>query len=399
MKEHLFTKDYCAIVTANFLLYFGFWLLIPVLPMYLSETYDCSLGTAGIIISCYTLSALAMRPFSGYLFDSFSRKPLYIIGYTVFVLIFLGYWAAGAIVVFALLRIVHGAAFGTVTVGGYTIVVDIMPKSRRGEGLGYYGMANNMAMAIGPMTGLAIHNSGAGYATLFLCGLGVCGLGLAMGSIVKTPVDIPIKRQPFKLKQMLLKNGIPAGIALLLLSIPYGMTTNYIALYAKSIGLEVNTGIFFTLTATGMAVSRILAGKLVDRGYITEIIQNGFYGVIASFTAIALLEPLNASNPTAGRLLFYIIPIVMGISFGVMFPAYNSVFVNLAPKSQRGTATSTYLTSWDTGLGLGIVLGGSIAQKTSFSTAYLFGTLMAIIAAVYFKIKVTPDYKRDQLTE
>ena len=390
MKEHLFTKDYCAIVTANFLLYFGFWLLIPVLPIYLSETYDCSLGMAGIIISCYTLSALGMRPFSGYLFDSYSRKPLYIIGYTVFVLIFLGYWAASAIVVFALLCIVHAAAFGTVTVGGYTIVVDIMPKSRRGEGLGYYGMANNMAMAIGPMTGLAIHNSGAGYTTLFLCGLGVCGLGLTMGSTVKTPTDTPIRRQPFKLKQMLLKKGIPAGIALLLLSIPYGMTTNYIALYAKSIGLEVNTGIFFTLTAIGMAVSRILAGKLVDRGYITEIIQNGFYGVIASFTAIALLEPLNASNPTAGKLLFYIIPIVMGISFGVMFPAYNSVFVNLAPKSQRGTATSTYLTSWDIGLGLGIVLGGSIAQKTSFSTAYLFGSLMAIIAAVYFKVKVTP---------
>ena len=89
----------------------------------------------------------------------------------------------------------------------------------------------------------------------------------------------------------------------------------------------------------------------------------------------------------------------MGIGFGVMFPAYNSVFVNLAPKSQRGTATSTYLTSWDMGLGLGIVLGGSIAQKYSFSTAYLSGALMAVIAAIYFKVKVTPCYHRDKVTE
>ncbi len=399
MKEPLFTKDYCAIVAANFLLYFGFWLLIPILPMYLSEVYQCSLGTAGILISCYTLSALCMRPFSGYLFDSFSRKPIYITGYALFVAVFFGYITVKAIGLFALLRIVHGIAFGIVTVGGYTIVVDIMPKSKRGEGLGYYGMANNMAMAVGPMTGLLIHNHGVGYTTLFLFGLAFCGLGLIMGSIVKTPAETATKRQPFKLKQMLLRNGIPAGIALLLLSVPYGMTTNYIALYAKSIGLEVNTGIFFTLTATGMAVSRILAGKLVDRGYITEIIQNGFYGVITSFTAIALLAPLKAYSATMSEALFYCIPIVMGIGFGVMFPAYNSVFVNLAPKSQRGTATSTYLTSWDMGLGLGIVLGGSIAQKYSFSTAYLSGALMAVIAAIYFKVKVTPCYHRDKVTE
>lgn len=399
MKEHLFTKDYCAIVAANFLLYFGFWLLLPVLPMYMAETYGCDLGTAGIIISCYTISALCMRPFCGYLYDSFSRKPLYITGYAIFVLIFIGYWLSASIPLFSGLRALHGVAFGIVTVGGYTIVVDIMPKSRRGEGLGYYGMANNMAMAIGPMTGLFIHNSGAGYTALFMCGLLMCGVGFVMGSIVKPAVGTTTQREPFKFKNIILKNGIPAGIALLLLSIPYGMTTNYIALYAKGINLNVGTGFFFTLTAMGMAVSRILAGKLVDKGYITEIIQNGFYGVIASFTAIALLSTINSNYPTVGVTIFYIIPIVMGISFGVMFPAYNSVFVNLATKNQRGTATSTYLTSWDIGLGLGIVLGGSIAQHFSFSHAYFFGTLMAIVAAILFKIKVTPQYHRDKIVE
>ncbi len=399
MKEQLFTKDYCAIVAANFLLYFGFWLLIPVLPIYMSETYGCNLGTAGIIISCYTLSALCMRPFSGYLFDSYSRKPIYIIGYTIFVLIFCGYWLSKALLLFAVLRAIHGLSFGLVTVGGNTMVVDLMPLSRRGEGLGYYGMANNMAMAVGPMTGLFIHNNGASYSTLFICGLLVCGFGLFMGSLVKIPYVQSAKRPPFKLKQIVLRKGIPAGIALLLLSIPYGMTTNYIAIYSKSIGLNVETGFFFTLTAAGMAFARIMAGKLVDKGYITEIIQNGFYGVIVSFIAIASLSTVQAFSPNFGIALFYIIPIVMGLSFGVMFPAYNSVFVNLATKKQRGTATSTYLTSWDIGLGLGIVFGGSIAQNFSFSTAYSFGTVMAVIAAILFKIKVTPQYNRDKVVE
>lgn len=395
MKERLLTKDYCSIVAANFLLYFGFWLMIPILPMYLKSTFECGTGLAGLIISCYTLTALCMRPFSGYLFDTFSRKPLYIIGYLLFVTVFAGYQVAGSIALFTCLRAIHGLAFGLVTVGGNTMVVDIMPQSRRGEGLGYYGMANNMAMAIGPMVGITIYNNSHNFPAIFTTGLVICGFGLLMGSLFKTPYSPPLQREPFKLKKIILVKGIPAGIALLLLSIPYGMTTNYIAIYAQQIGLLTGVSFFFTLTAFGMAIARILAGKLVDKGYITEIIQNGFYGVIASFVAIAMLGQISDYSSSLGMVIFYIIPIVMGLSFGVMFPAYNSVFVNLAPASQRGVATSTYLTSWDIGLGLGIVFGGQIAQMFNFSCAYLFGTTMSVVAAILFKFWVTPEYKKN----
>ena len=76
MKDRLVTPSYCFILAANFLLYFGFWLLIPVLPFYLSEVFSTSNSTIGIILSCYTVAALCIRPFSGYLLDSFARKPL-----------------------------------------------------------------------------------------------------------------------------------------------------------------------------------------------------------------------------------------------------------------------------------------------------------------------------------
>lgn len=398
MKDKLLTKDYCALVMANFLLYYGFWLLIPILPMYLtSEAFNCSKDTAGLIISIYTISALIIRPISGYIYDNCKRKPLYIIGYLIFVSVFVGYLSTEAIAIFALLRLLHGFSFGLVTVGGNTIVVDVMPQSRRGEGLGYYGMANNMAMAIGPMTGLILHNNGASYNTIFCCALSVCSIGLIMGSMVHTSYQPPQNRASFKISQIILAKGIPAGLALLLLSIPYGMTTNYIAIYAKEIGLNVETGLFFTITAFGMAIARIIAGKWVDKGYITEIIEYGFIGVISSFIAISLLKNIAEANNTLGIIIFFCIPLVMGISFGVMFPAYNSIFVNLAPKESRGAATSTYLTSWDIGLALGIVLGGYLANHFSFSVAYSVGTTTSILAAVYFKIKVTPHYNANKL--
>ena len=170
-KERLITRSYCCILAANFLLFFGFWLLMPVLPFYLSEVFEADKTAIGMVLSCYTVAALCIRPFSGYLLDTFARKPLYLLAYFIFMSLFGGYILAGTLTLFILLRIVHGFSFGMVTVSGNTIVIDIMPSSRRGEGLGYYGLTNNMAMSIGPMTGLFLHDAGASYPLIFSCSL------------------------------------------------------------------------------------------------------------------------------------------------------------------------------------------------------------------------------------
>lgn len=277
MKDRLVTPSYLLIIAANFLQFFGFWLLIPVLPFYLQEVFEADKTSIGAILSCYTIAALCIRPFSGYLLDSFARKPLYLFAYFFFTAMFGGYLLAGTLTLFILFRIIHGFSFGMVTVSGNTIVIDIMPSSRRGEGLGYYGLANNIAMSIGPMTGLFLHDAGVGYTLIFCCSLLAGIIGLTCAWLVKTPYKPPIKREPISLDRFILLKGIPAGISLLLLSIPYGMTTNYVAMYAKQIGITSSTGFFFTLMAIGMAVSRLFSGKLVDKGKITQVIAFGLY--------------------------------------------------------------------------------------------------------------------------
>lgn len=396
-KERLFTKSYCCLLSANFLLYFGFWLLTPILPIYLTEAFNSGTSVAGIIISCYTVSGMFIRPFSGYLLDTFARKPLYMTAYFIFVAMFAGYLVAGYLMIFAMIRIVHGLAYGMVTVGGNTLVIDIMPSARRGEGLGYYGLSNNMAMATGPMIGLFMHNNGINFKTIFGAGLCFCIIGFLMATMVNTPYKAPVKRPPISLDRFLLLKGIPGGIALLLLSIPYGMTTNYIAMYARECGITTETGFFFTLTAIGMAVSRIMAGKVVDKGYVTEIISAGFYGVVLCFIGIGSLAWVCSENILLGTTLFYVIPLILGISFGIMFPAYNTLFVNLASNNQRGTATSTYLTSWDLGLGLGIVLGGHWAETSGFSTAYFIGAGLAFVSAIFFNLYAAPHFQKNRV--
>ena len=397
MKERLATPSYILIIAANFLQFFGFWLLIPVLPFYLQEVFGADKTSIGAILSCYTVAALCMRPFSGYLLDTFSRKPLYLLAYFFFTAMFGGYMLAGTLSLFILFRIIHGFSFGMVTVSGNTIVIDIMPSSRRGEGLGYYGLANNIAMSIGPMTGLFLHDAAVGYTFIFSCSLGACLIGFLCAYLVKTPAKPPVKRPPISLDRFILLKGIPAGISLLLLSIPYGMTTNYVAMYAKQIGITSSTGFFFTLMAIGMAVSRLFSGKLVDKGKITQVIQAGLYLVCFCFFGLSACGWTIRWDLEATTFFFFAISLLLGIGFGTMFPAYNTLFVNLASNNQRGTATSTYLTSWDVGIGIGMVAGGYIAEISTFRMAYLSGAILTIVSLFYFYRTVAPHFHRNKL--
>jgi MFS family permease len=111
-NDKLISGSFCFILTANFLLYFGFYLLMPVLPFYLMDVFHTQHGVVGLILSSYTIAALTIRPFSGYLVDTLSRKPLYILAYFVFTSIFAGYLIAGAVTVFTLFRVMHGLSFG-----------------------------------------------------------------------------------------------------------------------------------------------------------------------------------------------------------------------------------------------------------------------------------------------
>lgn len=397
MKDKLVTSSYCFILAANFLLYFGFWLLIPVLPFYLSEVFSAGNSTIGIILSCYTVAALCIRPFSGYFLDSFARKPLYLMAYFIFMTMFAGYIIAGSLTLFIMFRIIQGVSFGMVTVGGNTVVIDIMPSSRRGEGLGYYGLSNNIAMAVGPMSGLFLHDAGMSFTTIFCCSLGSCMAGFVCASLVKTPYKPPVRREPISLDRFILLKGIPAGISLLLLSIPYGMTTNYVAMYAKQIGINATTGFFFTFMAIGMAISRIFSGKIVDRGKITQVISAGLHLVVFSFFLLSACVYLISWNNMVCTIVFFSVALLLGVGFGIMFPAYNTLFVNLAPNSQRGTATSTYLTSWDVGIGIGMLTGGYIAEVSTFDKAYLFGACLTIVSMLYFNGKVAPNYHKNKL--
>lgn len=398
LKDRLWTRDYIFVCIAAFLMSFSFFILVPTLPLYLADTFDIEKAMVGVVLSCYVVAVLCVRPLAGFVADAFPRKKVYIISYAIFVASFLGYFAiTSSLVMFILLRVFHGFSFGMLTTAGNTIVIDVMPSSRRGEGLGYYGVTNNLAMAFGPMAGLFVISSG-NYNLLFLTSLVTGTVGLILGSLVRAPRKEIVESAGIKLSadRFFLKEGIRACFAFFLLAMPYGMTTSYVALYAASSGITQNAGLFFTVMAAGLITSRLHSGKQVDRGYITETIRLGI--IIAFFGAVgeSLLSSAAGYSISLGYVTYFLAAFLFGYGYGTMFPAYNTLFINLAPNSRRATANATYLTGWDVGIGGGMLIGGYIAEY-DYAYCYILGAILIILALIFFVRVVTPHFHTHRL--
>ena len=396
MEEKLFNKNYLCLCAANFLFFFSFYLLLPVLPFFIIEKYQAGNAVIGTVISCYTLATLVVRPFSGYMMDTFKRQPLYLLALSIFTAVFVGYLFAATITLLIIIRIVHGLAFGLTSVGGNTLVIDVVPSEHRGEGIGYYGVANNIAMAVGPMVGLFVYDR-LSFNAIFIGCMGCSLLAALFASRIRTKVRPPVKRPPISLDRFILIKGLLAGVSFTLLAFAYGQISNYIALYAKEMELSISSGLFFTVYAVGLIASRLFAGKMIDKGKVTQIIALDLGITVVALLGLGLCHRLNAIGPVYTAVAFLLIALCCGLGFGAAFPSYNALFINLATNAQRGTATSTYLTTWDLGLGIGIFSGGMLAEHFSFATAYLVASASVLVSLIFFVIVVTPHYQKNKL--
>ncbi len=397
-KERLFTRSYILMCLANFLTAFSFFLLVPTLPFYLVDKFGIEPNVVGLVLSCYVLAVLCVRPFAGFVADMFPRKRVYIISYIAFALSFVGYlFVYSDIIYFILLRIVHGFAFGALNTTGNTLVIDIMPSSRRGEGLGYFGVTNNLAMAFGPMVGLFIISDG-NYMLLFTIALFTAVLGCLFAALVKVKEKQCIERKGgvLSVDRFLLVEGIPASLAFFMLAIPYGMTSSYIAIYASEVGITVGAGLFFTVQGAGLIVSRLLSGKQVDKGFITRTIAIGIVIALVGVVGEASLSAVCGLDVESGYLLYFFSAFLIGYGFGTIFPAFNTLFINMAPHSRRATANATYLTGWDVGIGAGMLLGGALSVN-GYSGSFSFAAILVVAALVYFVTFVSGHFQRHRL--
>jgi len=388
ITNKLWTLDFMLLFGANFLMAFAFYLLMPTLPFYLIKVWHLDKGMAGLVLASYVIASIASRPFSGYFADRFSRKMLYVIFYVLFVLMFGGYIIAGSLILFIIFRVLHGIIWGTLTTASNTLVIDITPSSRRGEAIGIFGLSSNIAMAIGPMTGLILYESLPFNYIFYTAAItGIAGVILAIP--IKVRERPKTTHEPLSLDRFVLLKGIPSGINLILITVSYGMIFSFSAMYGKENNIS-NPGGFFIIMAFGIMFSRMIGGKLVDKGRLNDVSVAAMIVLTLGMLILALFNNSQA---------FFSSAFVVGIGFGLLFPALQTLMVNLSSHKQRGTAISTFFTAFDLGVGGGMFLGGKIAEMMGLSRSFLLGATLTFLSIFYYLFITASHYTRNRIDQ
>ena len=392
--ERLWNRNYCKVMAANFTLFFAFYVLTPLLPLYLSEHFGATKDVIGLVLSGYTITALLIRPFSGYVVDTFPRKTVLMIAFGAFAIFFAGYLAASTLLMFTIVRTLHGGPFGSVTTANATVAIDVLPSSRRTEGIGYYGLSNNLAMATAPSIGIWLYQLTDSFDFLFWLALIVACAGWIIDSTVKlkpraaaAPSAGPSR---LSLDRFFLTRGWLLGLNMVAFGFSFGVLSNYLAIYGKeSMGITGGTGTYFLLCSIGLILSRLQGSKALRAGRVTHNAAEGMVISLAGYTLFILMPTLTQLLSLNSKILiplgYYGSALLIGLGNGHMWPAFQNMTINVARNNQRGTAHSTILISWDIGMGLGILIGGIVAELLGYSAAFWTVVLVnSLGVATYF---------------
>lgn len=390
--ERLWNKEYIKVMIGNFFLFFSFYLITPILPIYLDSEFAADKDMIGFVLSGYVVAAIIVRPFTGFFVDTFDRKKVLLICFFAFFICFSGYIGAASILMFALIRTIHGLPFGATTVANSTVAVDVLPSSRRNEGMGFYGLSNNLAMAVAPTIGIFVYSATNNFKLLFWLSLGVAFLGvLAVSSIHTKPREKVANKPKLSMDHFFLGRGWLLAINTILFGLCWGVMSNYVALYSKEkLGITDGAGVFFAIVSAGLIISRLSGAKSLRAGKLTE---NALLGAV--LTAVGLT--LFAWSP--GMWAYYLSPFLLGIGNGKMYPAFLNMFINMGRKDQRGTANSTILTSWDLGMGLGILLGGVLMEYTGYSATFWATAASQILGVLLLFFFTKEFFKKRKLRD
>ncbi len=382
-KSPLWTRDFTLICAVHLLMTLAFYSTMPVLPLWLSEHMRLSGFAVGAVVACYTGSAILVRPFIGYCLDRFGRRAVYLPAYFVFALVFFMYPLAGTAGMVAVLRLAHGLTWGATMAAANTTAVDLIPPAQRGEGIGLFGLAMPLAIALGPSMGIYCAR-GLGYSAPFVIGGIITLVGFAALTALRIP-RVPLNTKPFSLASMVEKSSLPVSSVMFLCSLSYGSLMNYTALYATT-AVPAEAGLFFLIFASGTGLVRFFAGPAFDRSGPARIMAFSFVLLAVGYLSLAFCH-----TPAA----FYASALVLGLGSGVSIPIVMAMINSIVPPQRRGTANATLFSGMDLGICCGILLTGHSHDAFGWEIAFALLVLCIVAAGAVFFIHALPHYKRN----
>ncbi|MEK4303518.1 MFS transporter [Oceanobacillus sp. FSL K6-0251] len=376
----IWSLSFIFIVVSNGLVFMIFEMLLPTLPLFITAIGGGA-SQVGIVTGIFMLSAILTRPFAGLLASKMDKKFLLILGILINALATGAYYLSSDITTLLIIRLFHGAGFGLITTYFATLAAEIIPKKRLGEGIGYFGMGETIAISVGPMIGiltLELYD----FQRLFLGGMAVLILAVIMAILIKrAPNGRELDRTASVKTKILEKKVLFPALLILLVGTAAGGIMSFFSLYALEKDFS-HVGLFFFVIAAASFAVRLVSGRLFDlHGPAVILIPGSIFAIIG----LGLLYIANTDT------VFFTAAIFYGLGFGALLPAIQTWCINLVDKQKHEDAMASFFNFFDIGIGGGSLVLGLIAEAASYQTIYIVSAfvyvLFFIMYVVYLLIK------------
>lgn len=375
-KRPIWTKSFVNISISTFFIFVVFYALLTFMPLYVLNDLGGTATEGGLAVSIFLLSAIIMRFFAGMILEKFGKKKILILSLFLFTVSTILYVFVGSFAVLLLLRFFQGIWFSLLTTVAGAIAADIIPPERRGEGLGYYGIAMNLAVVAGPFIALSLQlYLSSQIIFIILSIIMIIGFFCALAVQVDEIPFVKEEKHKLTINDFLEKKSMPIATVGFFISFAYASILTFISVYAESLGLIKAASFFFVVYAIAMLLVRPFSGRIFDTMgpnvvIIPSIIIFGVGLISLSFTASSWMLLVSGA--------------LVGLGYGTLLPSFQTLAIQAADKHRSGYATGTFFAFYDSGIAIGSVSLGLIAGFAGYSNLYLMLGIFVILIVFYY---------------
>lgn len=347
-------------------------LLLSVMSLY-AQKLSASTAQIGLMTSLFSLSALVVRLSAGVLIDRFGCKRLTVMGLLLMCLSTFGYLFSNSIYGAFAFRVCQGVGFGIATTAGSTAVVKACPQERMMEGVGYASVAATVTSAVGPTVAYSILGSGyIHFSPLFMSTGLVAVVSLILACGIRKSKRVPKERSGREEDDVILWKWLMIPIfATFASSFTQSAFISFLAIFMVSLGFA-GAGLFFSLNALGMLVSRTVATKLVNRYQAYPVLI--VCGLLFFVSMIIISQ-------TSSRAVIMLLSFPCGFAQGIMFPILNVIIIQLIPADKKGLANAIFYSALDIGYGGGSLLWGIVAGCFGYRMIFILAGVVQLVGA------------------
>ncbi len=361
--DRLWKRDFILVVLVNFFIYMMFYIFMAVIAPYCVERFHTSTGVAGLVSGIFLIGILVGRLWIGRIVEEVGSKKVLLIGTFLHILSSLLYMFASNVLFLLGTRFFHGISFGIAHTGAGTIAAQIIPKTRQGEGIGFYTQSQIIATALGPFLGIVVSKN-LGFKAVFGASLFIALMGFLM-SLVITPFSFSVPsrvKKELKFSEFIEYRAVPISLIILISGFIYFSLMTFLPLYGKKANLESAVSLFFPVYAITVIFSRPFSGRLLDLKGPNFVV----YPCLLLFGLGMVFLGVSKSS-----FLLLLSAVIIGLGYGNFFSCGHAIAIKSVPPEKFGLATATYYIFIDIGAGVGPYIFGSFLSFMEYRSLFL----------------------------